>query len=138
MKKGKLSSEEMLPEYDFTGGECGRYYGKISQASGKVRIRKSTIMKQMEKIIGGPLTLGRVIGALRKSDEISLMELAQKVGISKTYLCDIEKGRKRVPLALSARFADAMGHSVSSFVQLVLYEEFEKSGLRLHLEVSAA
>jgi transcriptional regulator with XRE-family HTH domain len=101
-------------------------------------IRKSESMKQMEKIIGGPLTLGRVISSLRKSDEISLMELANKVGISKTYLCDIEKGRKRVPLALAARFAEVMDHSISSFVQLALDEELKKTGLRLHVEVRAA
>jgi DNA-binding XRE family transcriptional regulator len=66
------------------------------------------------------------------------VELASKVGISKTCLGDIEKGRKRVRVVLAARFAEAMGYSTPYFVQLALQEELNNSGLRLNVEVKAA
>jgi hypothetical protein len=45
-------------------------------------------MKTLEKIAGGPLTLGRAIESIRKSAERSRDECAKKPGVSKSQLCD--------------------------------------------------
>jgi len=62
-------------------------------------IKKSSAVKILEKIRGGPLTFGRMIESIRKADEISQVELAKKMQISKAHLCDIEKGRRAVTLS---------------------------------------
>ena len=58
------------------------------------KAKKSNAMKIVEKIAGGPLTLGRAIASIRKSEELTQDECAKKLGVSKSHLCDVEKGRK--------------------------------------------
>ena len=74
------------------------------------RRRKSEAMRFMEKITGGPLTIGEILWALRKCDEIPQTTFAKNLGISKQHLCDIEKGRKFVTPARAALFAKKLGH----------------------------
>ncbi len=40
---------------------------------------------------------GRVLRAIRTSQNISLSELANKVGVSTGYLCHLEKGTRKNP-----------------------------------------
>ncbi|RIL07572.1 MAG: hypothetical protein DCC75_09880, partial [Proteobacteria bacterium] len=42
----------------------------------------------------GPLTLGQLIESIRLCDNDSQVSFARKLGISRSHLCDIEKGRK--------------------------------------------
>jgi hypothetical protein len=37
----------------------------------KAKERKSSVMRLLEKLAGGPLTLGRAIESVRKSEELS-------------------------------------------------------------------
>lgn len=92
----------------------------------------------MEKINGGPLTFGQLINSLRKCDEWSQVKLAAKMGISKAYLCDIEKERRLVSPELAAHFAKVMGYSLNQFVALALEDQLMKAGLKLRVELLAA
>jgi DNA-binding transcriptional regulator YiaG len=75
----------------------------------KATERKSGAIKLLEKIAGGPLTLGRAIASIRKSEELSQDECARKLGVSKSHLCDVEKGRKTVSPERAAS-----GHELSA------------------------
>ena len=44
----------------------------------------------------GPLTLGRMLWSIRMCDEISQTEFARMLGVSRSHICDVEKGRKLV------------------------------------------
>lgn len=52
--------------------------------------KKGSARKYLEKLRGEPLTFGRMIKSMRQCDELTQVELAEKMGISKAYLCDIE------------------------------------------------
>jgi len=67
-----------------------------------------------------PLTFGKMIQSLRICDELSQVELARKMGLTRANLCDIEKGRRMVSPAIAAKFAKVMGYSVHQFVSLSL------------------
>jgi uncharacterized protein (DUF4415 family) len=81
MKKRKPNSDDILPEYDFTGGKRGRYYGKISPGPAKVKITMfvdSDVLSWFKKRSEEPGALPyqrQMQMALRKS-----MEMVEKGG----------------------------------------------------------
>jgi antitoxin HigA-1 len=100
--------------------------------------QKSAAMKLLEKITGGPLTLGRAIESIRKGEELSQDECARKLGISKSHLCDVEKGRKTVSPERAAKWARILGYPESVMVQLALQGELDAAGLKYRVEIEAA
>jgi len=98
--------------------------------------KKSDAMKFLESLVG-ELTFGGLIQAMRQAEEMSQVEFAKKLGISKQHLCDIEKGRKFVSPERAARFAKILGHSEQSFVALALQDIVNQGGLKLKVSVEA-
>jgi transcriptional regulator with XRE-family HTH domain len=99
--------------------------------------KKSDAMKFLEGLVG-ELTFGGLIEAMRQAEEMSQVEFAQKLGISKQHLCDIEKRRKFVSPERAAKFAKTLGHSERSFVALALQDIVNQGGLKLKVNVEAA
>jgi transcriptional regulator with XRE-family HTH domain len=99
--------------------------------------KKSDAMKFLEGLVG-KLTFGGLIEAMRQAEEMSQVEFAKKLGISKQHLCDIEKGRKFVSPERAAKFARILGHSERSFVTLALQDIVNQGGLKLKVNVEAA
>ena len=92
----------------------------------------------IERLVGVPITLGALIEAIRQGEELSQSALAAQLGISKSHLCDIEKGRKLVSPARAARFAELLGYSSAQFVRLALQDSVDRAGLRYTVRVTAA
>ena len=90
------------------------------------------------RILGGPLSFGEAVESLRIRDEISQTALAKKIGFSRQYLCDVEKGRRLVSPEQAARIAKAFGHPAHILVQLALQDAIRESGLKLKVTVEAA
>jgi transcriptional regulator with XRE-family HTH domain len=99
--------------------------------------KKSDAMRFLEGL-AGELTFGGLIEAMRQAEEMSQVEFAKKLGISKQHLCDIEKGRKFVSPERAAKFAKTLGHSEKSFVALALQDIVNQGGLKLKVSVEAA
>lgn len=92
-------------------------------------------LKYMEKITGGKLTLGKLLWAIRKCDEMSLVEFAEKLDLSKQHLCDIERGRKSVSPKLAAQYAEKLGYSKEQFIRLALQDLMDRQGLNFVVEI---
>jgi len=92
----------------------------------------------LENLLGGPLTLGDALEAVRTTLELSQVDFAKKIGISKANLCDVEKGRRFVSPDKAAEFARRLGHPVTTFVKLSLQDQLRRAGLKLKIEVKAA
>jgi transcriptional regulator with XRE-family HTH domain len=88
--------------------------------------------------MGGPLTLGRALSGIRESEGESLAQFAERLGISRTHLSDIEHGRRSPSLQRAAQFARALEHSEAQFVRLALQDQVRDAGLKLKVEVNAA
>ncbi len=99
--------------------------------------KKSEAMKFLDNLVG-KLTFGGLIAAMRQAEEMSQVEFAKKLGISKQHMCDIEKGRKFVSPARAAKFAKILGHSERSFVALALQDVVNQGRLKLKVTVEAA
>ena len=86
----------------------------------------------------GALSLGALMEAIRQGEELSQVEFAAQLGISKSHLCDIEKLRKSVSPAKAASYAKILGYSEAQFVRLALQDLVTRNGLayRVGLEAS--
>jgi len=94
--------------------------------------------KLLEKLMGGPLTLGGALSALRGSDEESLADFAERLSVSRSHLSDIEHGRRAVSPERASRFAKALKQNEAQFVRLALQDQIRSAGLRLRVDVHAA
>ena len=99
---------------------------------------KSTAMEFLETLTGGPLTLGELLLAIRQGEEMSQTELAKQLSISRSHLCDLEKGRKTLSPGRASQFARVLGYSEAQFVRLALQAMVEDAGLQLAVEVVPA
>ena len=89
--------------------------------------------------IVGKLTFAKLLRATRLSDDLSQPEFADKLGISKQHLCDIEKGRKIVSPARAWAWAKKLGYHPKQWAELTLQDMLEKDGLKgvtVRLEVA--
>ncbi|HEY1533690.1 MAG TPA: helix-turn-helix transcriptional regulator [Polyangiaceae bacterium] len=94
--------------------------------------------KHLEKLTGGPLTFGRLINATRLSEDMSLEAFARQLGVSRAYLCDVEKGRRAVSVERAAGWARKLGYLEAQYVALALQAEVNAAGLKLRVSVEAA
>jgi transcriptional regulator with XRE-family HTH domain len=94
---------------------------------------KSDAMVFMEKITAGPLTIAGILKSLRECDGINQKDFAERLGISKQNLCDIEKGRKAVTPSRAAHFALKLGYPPTAFMRIALQEELDRVGVKLHI-----
>ena len=68
------------------------------------------------KLMGEQITVGALILATRKAKDLTQADLAQRIGISRTQIANIEIGRSDLPIKTLARFAEALGVSMKDLV----------------------
>lgn len=66
------------------------------------------------------MTLGGMLWNMRMRDKISQSELARTLRVSRSHLCDVEKGRKLVNPERSAAWAKLLGFPAMVFVKVAL------------------
>lgn len=86
----------------------------------------------------GPLTFGMFLRSARISKDLSQVDMARFLGISRASVCDIEKGRQLVSPSLAARIARKVGFSLEVAVAACLQDQLNKArlGLIVSLKVS--
>src|SRR5271154_6987242 len=99
--------------------------------------KKSEAMKFLEKL-ARELTLSSLLTAIRQGEEMSQVEFAKLLGVSRQYLCDIEHGRRAVSPKSAAAFAKKLGYSPQQFVRLCLQDLVNRDGLKLKIDVQDA
>ena len=100
--------------------------------------KKSETVKALERLIGEPLSFAMALRATREGEGLGQAEFAQRLGLSRSHLCDIEKGRKAVSPERAAEFARKLGYSERQWVRLALQDLVDRAGLRFKVEVRAA
>lgn len=98
--------------------------------------KSSATMAYLEKISGGPLTFGRLMVAIRRAEELSQVEFANLLGVSRAHLCDIEKDRRSVSAARASKWAHVLGYGAEQFIELSLESELQKNGLHYQVKIS--
>ena len=113
---------------------------KKSNASSlrKLRAAAKSDDTLLEKLMGGPLTLGIALMSIRETLGVTQSEFARKLGVTRGRLCDLEKGRRSVSIETAADFARRLGHPIETMVKLALQDQVRKAHLRLTVDVRAA
>ena len=98
----------------------------------KIKVKYGT--KEARKDFG-ELTFAKVLAAHRLSEELTQIEMAQRLGISKQSLCDLEKGRKIPSANRAAQIAEILGMLPESFIRLALQDQLKQDDLDFYVEV---
>ncbi|MFX9093425.1 helix-turn-helix transcriptional regulator, partial [Acinetobacter baumannii] len=86
-------------------------------------------MKFLEELVGA-LTLPSLLIAIRQGEELSQVKFAKLLGVSRQYLCDIERNRRMISPKTAAIFANKLGYSPQQFVRLCLQDLINRDGLK--------
>jgi len=83
-------------------------------------------------------SFGELLLSLRKADEISQSELANKINVSRGLICDIEKGRRTGTIDLATRIAKAMGYPKEMMIKKVFEDQLLEAKLKMKITIVAA
>lgn len=90
------------------------------------------------KEIWNEMTFGGLVRSLRISDEITQVELANRVGVSKQFLSDVERNRKDVGIAFAKKVSDALGYSIEPLIELLIRDQLRRQHLNYIVELKHA
>ena len=93
-------------------------------------------MNFLSDTINTKFTLGKLINSIRLGEEISQVDFAKKLGISRQQLCDIEHDRKIISPKLAAKYAGILGYSTSQFIRLSLQSIVDRDNLDVAVDVN--
>lgn len=86
----------------------------------------------------GIMTMAKCLRAERMANEISQVDFAKKLKISKANLCDIEKGRKLISIERAAKFAKLLQMPEEYFVMLAMRDLLHAANLKYDVFVRKA
>ena len=84
--------------------------------------------KFMEKLVG-PMTIAMKLGAYRTGHDMTLEEMAAKLGTSKGYVSNILTGKKKLSLKKTMEIAEVLELSKESFAITWFREQARDAGV---------
>ncbi|MBV2169141.1 MAG: helix-turn-helix domain-containing protein [Bdellovibrio sp.] len=96
---------------------------------------KTVGLAEIEKQFG-PLTFGRLLKSHRLGEELTQVEMAKHLKMSKQSLNDLEHGRKIPSIRRAVEIAKKMGVMEELVVQLILQDHVTREKLSFTVSVS--
>ncbi|WP_100551379.1 helix-turn-helix domain-containing protein [Caedibacter taeniospiralis] len=92
----------------------------------------------MDDLLGGELTIGEAIYTIRVTEyaDLKQSEFADKIGVSKSYLCDLEHNRKSISIAKAIDVANKLGQSKRFFVTLAVQDSLRRNSLKYKVNLA--
>ena len=100
--------------------------------------KRRDALELLEKLTGGPLTLGEFLASIRKGEDWSLADMGHKIGISRTHLWEIEHNKRTVSPGKAAEIAKRLGYDAGQMVELALQAVVDECRLKLVVHVQPA
>lgn len=97
---------------------------------------KNYTVDDLEKDFG-PLTFGRLLRSHRLGEEMTQVQMAKALGLSKQNLNDLESGRVLPTLRRAVRIAKKIGQLEELIVQLVLQDQVNREHLKYKVLIGA-
>lgn len=97
---------------------------------------KVVTTKDVEKAYG-PLTFGNLVRAHREAEEMTQVQMAKQIKLSKQALNDIENGRKIPSISRAISLAKKLGILPELAVELVLQDQLNREKLKMVVKVSS-
>jgi DNA-binding XRE family transcriptional regulator len=93
---------------------------------------------QVFKKVNGPFSFATFMLGIRTTLDLSQVEMAKKVGISKAALCEIEKGRTHVSPQAAVRYAKRAGFSETVALEACFQDQLRKAKIKKRVRIEAA
>lgn len=102
----------------------------------------NSLAKKLDEIIGTPLTLGSVLNSIRLCEDMTLKQFSEVLGVSTSYLSDVEHGRKLVSPKKAFEYAEKLGYPSTDFVRYALQDEansfMHEKGIHVDVQLNFA
>ena len=95
-------------------------------------IKSKAFLKKLE---GKRFTFGTLLTHLRHEAGMPQVELANRMGVSKGLICDIEKGRRFASIKLSLDVAKALKFPREILLQQVFKDQLKRQNLNFSVKV---
>ena len=92
------------------------------------------LAKILEKELG-PMSFGGFLRAARTMKNLTQIEMAKILHISRGGICDIEKGRQFVSIEFAAKLAKKFALSEALAIECVIRDSFRRAGLKLEVSI---
>lgn len=99
---------------------------------------KADTLDFLENLVQEKLSISNLIKTIRESEEMSQVDFAKVLHVTRQRLCDIEHGRSRISPKMAAEFAKKLGYRESQFVRLSLQDILERDHLSYKIELEEA
>lgn len=67
----------------------------------------------------------------RESLELTQIEFAEKIGVSKSYLCDLEKSRRNLSVDKALKIAKILNLNTTAFLELIFQNLLDRKNVKL-------
>ncbi len=72
---------------------------------------------------------------LREQSELSQVDFAKKIGVSKSYLCDLEMDRRTISVKKAIIVAKKLHLTPIEFIQMIVQDSLYREGLTYTVEL---
>lgn len=105
-----------------------------------MNIKSNNAVNALEatKGIWDKMTFGGLVHSLRMSDEITQVELAKRIGVSKQFLSDVEHNRKDVGISFAKKISEALEYSIEPLIELLIRDQLRRQHLNYIVELKKA
>lgn len=93
---------------------------------------------QVFEKINGPFSFATFMLGIRTTLGLSQVEMAKKLGISKSALCEVEKGRTFVSPEAAVRYAKKAGFSVTVALEACFQDQLRKAHIKKRVRIEDA
>jgi len=93
-------------------------------------------MAFLENLTGRKVTMGNLLWSIRECEELSQVDFAKTLEVSRQYLCDLEHNRRIVSAKTAADFAAKLGYSPIHFIQIAMQDELNKYGFNFDIQIT--
>ena len=85
----------------------------------------------------GCLNFGMFLNAIRTNLDLTQTEMGAKLKVSKSVICDIERGRRFVSPKTALKIAKKAGFSEKLAVKLCLQDQLNRDNIKMIVDVAA-
>ncbi|MFN8790504.1 MAG: helix-turn-helix transcriptional regulator [Bdellovibrionales bacterium] len=86
----------------------------------------------------GPFTFATFMLGIRTTLNLTQVQMAKKLGISRAALCEIEKGRTLVSASAAVRYAKKAGFSITVALEACLQDQLRKANIKRRVRIEEA
>ncbi|MFI5304457.1 MAG: helix-turn-helix transcriptional regulator [Nitrospiria bacterium] len=102
------------------------------------KLRAAVPAKEFIERNFGPMTFGKFLVSVRLNMDMSQTELAKRLKVTRSRICDIEKGRILVSPGFAGKIAKLGGFPEKLAIKYCLQDQLRKANIKYDVNLDAA